>query len=354
MNMTERKLVSIRKITAIKPIEGADKIQHYQIDDGWWVVSGIENFKVGDFCVYHEIDSFLPVDRPYYSWLENKAIDWNGRRGARIKTIRLKGALSQGLALPLKDFPEIFNPIAFGEGDYMPNIDGADVTALCGVVKWERIDNSVKNSNQKGNFPSDIPKTDQERIQNMFNVVDRSITYEVSKKMDGSSMTVFFEKDDVVVCSRNFIIDHTDSGVFAQATRLLGIDKIMKEKGSTQYVFQGELIGPGVNGNNHKLSAYEYHVFSVIDRERRVYLSPTLARRMCEHYGFKYVDVINTNKVFDFNSVDDCIQYAETVQDHEGVVFKMNKEIDLLDSSFKNYQSSFKIISNKYLLKNDL
>lgn len=339
--MSERKLVTIRKVDEIRPIEGADKIVHVRFD-GWWVVSGKENFKVGDHALFFEVDSFIPVDNEHFKFLEPKAIDWNGRRGARIKTIKLRGALSQGLALPLKEFTElnILSEISLEE--------------QLNIVKWEKLDNTGGQSQQKGNFPSDIPKTDQERIQNMFNKVDRSITYEVTKKMDGSSMTIFFENDDIVVCSRNFIIDHTDTGVFAQATRLLGLDKIMKERGSPQYVFQGELIGPGVNGNKHKLSAYEFHVFSVIDRQRRVYLSPVFARRMCEHYGFRYVDVINTNKVFDFASMDDILAYAEEVQDGEGVVFKMNKEIPFSEHALKNYYPSFKAISNKYLIKNDL
>lgn len=340
MTMTERKLVSIRKITDIKPIEGADKIQHYQIDGGWWVVSGINNFKIGDFCLYHEIDSFLPVDRPYYSWLEPKAIEWNGRRGARIKTIRLKGALSQGLALPIKDFTDL-NIISETPLDEQLN-----------VVKWEVIEKT--QSTIKGNFPNDIPKTDQERIQNIFNKIDRSVTYEITKKMDGSSMTVFFENGKTNICSRNFLLSETDDSHFTKAIKLLGIDKTLEEYGNETYVFQGELIGPGVNGNRHKLSEYEFHVFSVYDRTRKCYLSPSLARRMTQHYRMRYVNVLDTDSPFIFNSIDDALLYAEKVQDGEGVVFKMNREINSSDMALKNFNPSFKIISNKYLLKNDL
>lgn len=99
--MSERKLATIRKILDLQPIEGADKIELVTID-GWKVVVAKDvGHKVGDFVVYCEIDSFLPI-KPEFEFLRKSSYKKMGdQEGFRLKSIRLKNTLSQGLVLPL-------------------------------------------------------------------------------------------------------------------------------------------------------------------------------------------------------------------------------------------------------------
>ena len=96
----ERQLATIRRIAEIKPIEGADVICSYRVD-GWWVVGKKDEFKVNDLVVYFEIDSWIPHEIAPFLSKGKEPREYNGIKGERLKTIKLKGSLSQGLILPL-------------------------------------------------------------------------------------------------------------------------------------------------------------------------------------------------------------------------------------------------------------
>jgi RNA ligase (TIGR02306 family) len=120
-----RKLASIRKVKDVKPIEGADVIELILID-GWQCVSKIGQLKKDDLCVYFEIDSFCP-EKPEFEFLRKSSFKTmaDGSTGFRLKTIRLKEQLSQGLVLPLSEV----NLSDVNEGD--------DVTEILGIKKYE-------------------------------------------------------------------------------------------------------------------------------------------------------------------------------------------------------------------------
>lgn len=357
-NNSNRKLVSVREVKEILPIEGADKIELVKID-GWQVVSGKGNFKVGDYALFHEIDSFLDTTKEQYKFLEKDTIDWNGIRGARIKTKKLRGVISQGLALPVKEFPEVMTVLSdIANDDLDVDVSGLDFTELLGVVKWERIDSNSGGPNniRKDNFPYFIQKTDQERIQNLFDYVDREIQYEVSQKMDGSSMTIFIRKNNddqpkFGVCSRNFELEENESSNFWKAVKLHNIQEKLKNC-YNEIALQGELVGPGVNGNRHKFKELDYYVFNVFDITTQEYLNPLAALNFCEMMGIKYVPVLEYRK-FDFNNIDEAVNYSETIQNGEGVVFKQCRPHCIISVGKKQPPASFKIISPKYLIKYD-
>lgn len=123
-----RELASIQVIKDIQPIKDADNIVVVSIL-GWKVVSKKGEFSLGDKCVYFEVDSFLPIEERY-EFLRSSSYrnnDFMGE-GFRLKTIKLRGQLSQGLALPLQEFPEISEEVA---------IAGTEVTELLKIKKWE-------------------------------------------------------------------------------------------------------------------------------------------------------------------------------------------------------------------------
>lgn len=171
MSDITRKLASIRKIAEIMPIPGADKIELVQVD-GWSVVAKKGDFQVGDTCVYFEIDSFLPV-RPEFEFLRNGCYREHPDLGLgfRLRTVKLRGQISQGLVLPisiLNNFGSLDNESAWvNENGSYPNVEGQDLTDYIGVKKWESPIPAQLAGQVRGNFPSFIPKTDQERVQNI-------------------------------------------------------------------------------------------------------------------------------------------------------------------------------------------
>ena len=195
-----RKLVTVRTVDAIRPIAGADAIDCATVE-GWQVVVKKGEFQAGDRCVYFEIDAFLPLTDSRFDFLARNKSTWLGREGVRLRTVKLRGQLSQGLILPLAGFPEIASAVA--------NDADADLTALLGVEKWEATQAAGLSGQPAGAFPAFIRKTDQERIQNLREVLyEQALTeFEVTLKLDGSSMTVFYRQGEAGVCSRNYQVE---------------------------------------------------------------------------------------------------------------------------------------------------
>jgi len=98
-----RKLASIRRVADISPIDGADNIELLKID-GWNVVANKGIHKENDLVVFFEIDSFLPV-RPEFEFLRKSCFrsTKNLGDGFRLKTVKLRGTISQGLVLKVED-----------------------------------------------------------------------------------------------------------------------------------------------------------------------------------------------------------------------------------------------------------
>lgn len=217
----ERVLAEIAKIDFLTPIKGADRIEVAAIR-GWEIVVQKDLYKVGDLVVYFSIDSVLP-EIPEFEFLRKNCYvseksSVNGA-GFRLKTIKLKKQISQGLVIPIR---EVYNYLY--DGDHTDLSEGVDVTSYLHVVKYERPVPAALAGQVRGNFPSFIPKTDQERIQNFFGRFWREYRdheWEVSLKLDGSSMTAYYyaPEDRFGVCSRNMDLTETEGNAFWQVAR---------------------------------------------------------------------------------------------------------------------------------------
>ena len=345
---TFRKLATVRRIKDIKPIEGADLIE-LAVVDGWQVVVKKGEYKVGDFAVYLEIDSWVPTTLAPFLTKGDKVRTYNGVNGERLRTIKLRGQLSQGLLLPTGCVPGIVD-------------EGQDVTELLGIQKWERPIPTHLAGVQRGNFPSFIPKTDQERIQNIPDLVRASYEnrerYEVTMKLDGSSMTVYakYNEDktelDIGVCSRNLSLKLDQEGnAFvntAKATGALNAVKEYAEKTGRSLALQGELCGPNIQGNSLALDDCDYYLFDIYDIDAQRYLPPferfnVYKEMLVQGATFRHVPFVRTNAFLFSANIDKLLEMAEgklpSGAEAEGLVFKR------VDGQF-----SFKAISNKYLL----
>ena len=364
--MTERKLASIRRIADIQPIDGADQIAVATID-GWKVVVKKDDFKVGDLALYIEIDSWVPHElAPFLSKGQEPRV-YNDVKGERLRTIKLRGQVSQGLLLSQ-------NTLYVGVLEYLGEepVEGQDLTEFLGIQKWEAPIPAQLQGQAKGTFPTSlIPKTDQERIQNCFVDIQKKAkrlaietvwdaelqrldqrpvvlpedfqepTYEVTLKLDGSSCTIFRWEGELRVCSRNLelkINDENKDNTFVAMALKIG-DRI-----SEGYAVQGELMGPGIQGNREGFTEHKFFVFDVFDIKHHKYLSQHPRQMMCDVHQIDHVPVLGNNWKAPA-SVEEGLALAEgpsiNHKIREGLVWKCNE-----DSSF-----SFKTISNQFLLK---
>jgi RNA ligase (TIGR02306 family) len=334
-----RKLATIRKIDALNPIEGADAIECATVG-GWKIVVKKGEYNVGDRAVYCEIDSWIPTELAPFLSKGKEPREFEGIKGERLRTIKLRGQLSQGLLLNLDTAIPQTN--SFAEGD--------DVSELLGIVKWEMPMNAQLAGMARGNFPSVIPKTDQERAQNLVREIlaaaQAGTQFEITEKLEGSSMTCYLIDGEFGVCSRNLDLKETEGNTFWQVARRDGIEAEMRAIADHgDFAIQGELIGPGIQGNIYKLTQPEFRVFDVYNVQAGEYLNPADRRALIAGMGLQHVPFISVDKDLGVGSVEEILQWAEdisilnpTVQ-REGIVFK---EV--------NGGMTFKAISNKYLL----
>jgi len=355
-----RALATVRTIDNLKPIEGADLIE-LAVVDGWECVVKKGDFTRGQTCVYFEIDSFLP-ERPEFEFLRKscfRTVPGLGD-GFRIKTIRLRGQISQGLAIPLNVFPEIMQEF-HKTRIYDPENPNFDVTEMLGVQLYEKPIATNLAGQVKGNFPWFIPKSNQNRIQNIWKR-ERDILvtkeYEVTTKLDGSSCTMYMKDGQIGVCSRNMdlkVNDENKDNSFIRTAYDCGYIGALTTL-NKNIAIQGELMGPKVEENKENLPKHSIFMYDVYDIDAQRYYTPDerhdllsfLINNGVHANGlWPHVPVLHkTKNIIDEWSIDELLSLADGPSlckpTREGVVFKA------IDGS-----RSFKILSNKYLLKND-
>lgn len=345
-----RKLASIQRIWKIEPIEGADRIELAYVL-GWQCVVNKGKFNVGDLAVYFEIDSFLPI-RPEFEFLRNssyKNTDTMGE-GFRLKTQKFRGQVSQGLLLPIAQFPEIPNDIKLE----------ADVTELLGVRKWEIEERATTGGTIMGTLPYSIPHTDETRVQAMPNLINEfaNIEYYISTKMDGSSHSISVDENGVHITGHNYEYkDDGNSGFYNLVNERDYKNKIIafKEKeGLASFTIQGELCGAGIQKNRLKLTKPEWYVFTIMENGKRVGLERML--EICKELEFTTVPIeeIDTDLPAKYPTIEALLERADGNYPNggkkEGIVIRPTEPVY---SNSIGTELSMKVVSNKYLLKNE-
>lgn len=362
-----RKLATVRVVKDIQPIPGADAIERITVD-GWNVVAQKNLYQIGDQVIYFEVDSFLPI-RPEFEFLRKSSYKSDPilGEGFRIKTIKLRGQISQGLLAPMdsyfiwnnkdkmwqypdpgeKELEQIGPPVTEIEGgisielgyEYYLAETGDDLTEDLGVKLYEK---TITAENAKGNFPSFLKKTDQERWQNLTDKLDswKDMSFEVSEKLDGSSITIYHLNGEIGVCSRN--LEVTEESKFYHHAKALGIIEKLKNYGENIAV-QGEMIGPGIQGNRYKLATTEIYVFDIWNIDQYRYMNDMEKTIIIDTLNLKQTPTIRIAKLNETGYTDFNFKSKvnpETIP--EGMVLK----------SFDR-TVSFKSINPEFLLKED-
>ncbi len=336
-----RKLASIQTVHALEPIAGADAIELARIQ-GWQCVVKKGEFAVGDHGVFFEIDS-QPPDEPRYAFL------WTPRSAAapvarpanyRLRTIRLRGALSQGLLLRLADFPEL-------SADLPP---GDDLTDILGITKWEAP--VPLNGDVAGPFVPGVPKTDETRVQSEPGVIDEllGLPYVITLKCDGTSATFGLRPHtgEFLVCGRNWAIKDGDNAYWHVA-RSLRLEEILRQH--PDIVIQGEIVGPGIQKNRLGLRQVSLCAFNVYFRPQARYFDHDEAAAFLAEARIPMVAVVERGGSFG-HSLESLLALAEgvypgTKNEREGIVIRPATE---RRCALLSGRLSFKAINNRFLL----
>jgi len=371
-------LATIQRIDKLTPIHDADFIETAYVL-GWTVVVKKGEFKEGDLCIYIEIDSIIPRKE----WSEFLFKGENETK-YRLRTIKLKKQLSQGLVLPISViFTDIIPDLTLK--DKNPAYMGEDVSDILEIKHYEKPinDNPRSGMQAKANFPSFLRKTDEVRIQSAPELLEqlRGRPYYITQKLDGTSATYYKHKGKFGVCSRNLELkDPTKSA----STRLnLLWDKILgffglgrfkntyNPRGFSLNVYwqmaykynimewlpdgfaiQGEICGPSIQGNKLGLKENELFVFNYFDIDRQSY---SYTAGSCRALGMYRQEDWWTERV----GVVPIIDYGDTFK------YTLEKLLELAEKGVypngtpqegiivrsPDQTISFKVVSNKFLLK---
>lgn len=334
-----RQLASIQEIVYVLPIEGAEFIERVGVL-GWELVSRKGEFSVGDPCIYIEIDSIVP-DVPTFEFLKGSG------RWQRIRTKRLRGVVSQGLALPIAKL----NDFSYTG----PTDIGTDLTEAMGIVKYDPpvFAAGMTRTHGAGYWPGYVPKTDEPRVQSSPKIIEEmtGVPCFITIKLDGTSCTFISYDDKEIVCSRNWALTEDDDSAYSQMAKMLCILPKLKAKGN--YAVQGELVGPGIQANKLGLADKDFYAFNVYDIDHGKYLSFNDFVDFCADVGVKTVPILMKDVPFAY-SKDEILALAEgkydgTTNEREGLVIRPMVE---MRSEVLKGRMSFKAISNAFLLKN--
>jgi len=360
-----RTLASIQKIVAINPIQNADKIEVATVLGWECVIAKKDNLKVGDLVVYIEIDSIVP-DKPEFEFLRERKF--------RVRTIKLRGQVSQGLVLPLSVLPNK----TWKEGD--------DVTDIIGVKKYDpegeeeekiakalsyKEDNKIKKyllqnkwyrklflKKEWRGWPKFIAKTDETRIQNFPNYYDRwnDRLFSVTEKLDGQSATYFLVKDGFFiftkyhfgVCSRNMRRGKPDNSSYWEVAKKYNIESILRGLiNNHKFVaIQGEIVGPRIQGNKYGLNENQFFVFNLIYPGTSYPIVSGLAKNILEKEGLNFVPVLD--QVFELlPTMQEMVEYSKG----RSVI---NPDVTREGIVMRSGGISFKVINPDFLLEHGL
>lgn len=340
----KRKLASVQRVLNVVPIDGADAIERVQIN-GWQCVVKKGAFAAGDRGVFFEIDAIPPDTEVFrFLWTPKGEAPREGQRPGsfRIRTMKLRGCLSQGLFLSLSEL-----------GLDASLEDGTEVTERLGVSKYEP-PMPTGMGDLRGPFPSVVPKTDEERVQSAPGVLDelRGHPYVATLKCDGTSATYLIHPDDGTfhACGRNWSIAE-GANLYWSVARALDIEAKLRAHGG-RYALQGELCGPGVQGNKLGLPRPTLLLFNVVDLSEHRALAHDPARELIAAMGLSAVPVVEEGESFQHDLASLLAlaegKYPDTRNEREGVVIRARRE---MQSATLGGRMSFKAISNRFLLR---
>ena len=337
------KLASIEKILEIKIHPNADKLEIARIL-GWDIVVGKNEFRKDDFVIFIPVDSIVPI-KPEFEFLRKSSYRKfnDGTEGFRIKTCKLRGQISQGLCLPILENLQIMPPFQ----------EGQDVSSILGIKYYEKPVPVQLRGQVKGQFPFFIPKTDEERVQNIVNLLPEVVGKDlyVTVKLDGTSMTVYHKDGEIGVCSRNLEYVRSEDVTMWRIVKQYDLENKLKRL-NKNIALQGELCGESIQKNRLKLKGQDWFLFNVWDIDLQCYWNLYSMLNLIQELDLNMVPLIILDELFDSTKINNWLElakgnYGGTDNLREGIVVRSAMENRFSDGT----RMSFKVLNNDFLLR---
>lgn len=294
------KVASIERILSVQPHTNADALELVTVL-GWQVVCKKGEFKPGDLVVYINIDSEL-APNPHFDFLANK--------NYRIRPIRLRGEISQGICFPLS----ILNDFTT---EFVGPTEGQDVSELINAKHWEKPIPAQLAGTVKGSFPSFLVRTDEDNLRNypdaLLEIGANPVYYTL--KMDGSSGTYFLKDGEFGVCSRGLQLKEDENNSFWQIARKHQLEEKLRQAGGNICI-QGEVYGPGIQKNPSGVKEISLALFNIFYIDQSQYGGFNELESFCKVMEVPMVPLIRTG--VGLPSLQELIEQARNLKYDNG------------------------------------
>jgi RNA ligase (TIGR02306 family) len=343
----------IRKITSVTPHPGADKLDLVQVG-GYYAVCQKDTHKAGDLILYIQEDSLF-TDMEIAKLL--KVTDYlTGKDKNRVKAIRLRGRLSQGICISFDALDEVTSALGFG---YYEHREGLDAAEHLKIVKYEE-PIPIQMAGQVRSWPSFLPHYNIENVKRpeSFVWLQEGEEVVVTEKLHGTNVAIAIgpgleEGEDAFVCSRNHALKEDVNNVYWRAVHQFGLIDILKDmKDNDPYCpdetisLHGEIIGVQDLKYGLKNGEVAFRAFDI--RCNGEFLNYEVFSSLCHHFNIPMVPELYRGP-YNYDKINEVIQGKSTLADNirEGGVVKPIKE--RLTEYGDRVQVKF--ISDGYLLR---
>jgi len=262
------KLATIERIQSIAAHPNADKLDLATVS-GYTCIVGRDQYAVGEAVVLIQPDTLLP-EAPWSEMFR--------KRSNRVRAMKLRGEWSFGIVMPFSTFFDGIQPVH----SLAP---GCEVSHLIGVAKYEQP--QPQQLDAMGYPPSGLPKTDEERYQNLDGTLPYGECVDITLKIDGSSATYFCKMNaetgeyETGICSRSLRLKPECENNYTRAEARYNILAKLKEycvSNGVNLALRGEVYGAGIqafSSNPHATGAVNFALFSVWNFDTHSYECPT-------------------------------------------------------------------------------
>jgi len=332
-------LATIERILEVKPHPNADRLDLVKVL-GYQCVTQKGLYQVGDQIVYIKTDTVLPLE----PWTET----YRKYSPKRVKAVRLRDEFSEGIILPIEELNKVYSSKVMNGVHVLKWDEGTDVSEILNVTKYEPP--IPQDLNAKSSvLPFSLPRTDEDRWENIVSKLPFNERVDVSLKIDGSSVTYGYklDEDKFFVTSRGMELHPEFTNNYTYPLSLYPIENKLKEyckKHNISLALRGEVYGQGIqdmNKNPHSKMSKNVAFFSVylIDEHRYARINDQhYFVNVCKELNLPTVPILESNVLLTQDLIDHYSSGIKTITNgdyFEGVVVQHNK-------------GSFKIINKFY------
>ena len=353
------KIASVERLLSVEPHSNADRLDVVKVL-GFQCVTERGLHKEGDMIIYIQPDSLLPEDA---AWAEG----YRKYSPGRIKAVKLRGEWSEGIIVKFEQVQDLL--VIKDDENYLS--EGSDVSGYLNITHYEPP--LPQDLQAKGLLPFGIPKTDEERWENMTARLPIGYPVDIFLKVDGQSWSAYYdiETKEFGVLGRTMEYKEEANNRYTAQLDRYGIkDKLINfcEANQVSLCIRGESYGEGIQSfaqNPHSALKPGLAIFSVyLIRERRY------ARKGDQYYFTKvchaldlpmvpclHEDVILTQELINQYSVDlkkvDGKPFEGVVVQHGDYEIEYPpKTIELPDGTLKEVGGSKKYVAHSFKVIN--